>query len=108
MRDATGERAHRLQLLRLPQLHLEAILLGLGALARRHIDRRSDEAARPAFGIAHAAGARQDPVPLPIGLPNAIFELVAIGASLEVFAKFGVDPRAVVGMYIGACQRLRP
>ena len=35
VRDAAGERAHRLQLLRLPQLPLEALALGLGALAAR-------------------------------------------------------------------------
>ena len=107
MRDAAGERAHRLQLLRLAQLQLEAVLLGLGALAFRDIDGGSDEAVRLACRIAQGTATDQNPMPFGVSVTNAIFDFVAVGVTFEEVMERGVDSRPVVGVDIDERFRAR-
>src|SRR5207245_10342226 len=75
-RDPAGQRSHRSHCLRLAKLDLEPLLLGLRVLARRDVDRRPDEAKHLALPITKATSARMQPVPLAVGMTNAVFRLV--------------------------------
>ena len=73
--DAAGERAHRLHLLRLPQLRLEPVprLFGLPPLG--DVDAGADVAGEPAMRVEAGHGVRRHPAELAVGALQAIVHL---------------------------------
>ena len=65
VRDAAGQRADGLELLRLAQLRFEPLALGLGVLALRDVFHRAGHAVRPALRRRARHAALAVPVPVP-------------------------------------------
>ena len=63
VRDAAGQRAHRLELLRLAQLRFEPVALGLGVLARGDVFERTGHPVRPALLVTQRDAALAEPDP---------------------------------------------
>ena len=63
VRDAAGQRAHRLELLRLAQLRFEPVALGLGVLAHGDVFERTGHPVRPALLVTQRDAALAEPAP---------------------------------------------
>ena len=97
MRDATGERAHRLEPLRVAQfeLHLSELLLAMPAL--RHVLHEAHHADGLARAVEEHAAARLQPVQGTVGMPHAVL-VGDVAAAVGVLDRF-VDRRPVIGMH---------
>jgi hypothetical protein len=93
VRDAAGERADRLELLRLAQLQLEAVALGLGALASADVLHRARHSIGLAAGVAQRDAALAIPVPFARVMAQAVFDPRS-GASRRAGARGSRTARA--------------
>src|SRR6202041_982093 len=98
MGNAAGERADSLHLLRLSQLRFQLFFLGLRELLRIHIAGRAYDPHRLARRVAQAAATRMQPMPIAVGLTDAIFAVIPRGTTLEVVFEGRFEARPVVGM----------
>ena len=92
MRDAAGQRAHGLELLRGAQPHFELLALALCALATGDVLDRTRHATRPTAIVAHEQATLPHPVPvvgvvrigLPVGARDAHLDVVVGCPALQV------------------------
>src|SRR6202140_3128345 len=101
--DAACEGADRLHLLRLPQLCLQMLLVGLYLFLSGHIEGRTDEAIRLARPLPKAAASREQPVPVAVTVLDAVFAFEARRAALEVIVGCCVQTRPVLGVNENSC-----
>ena len=96
--DATRQRPDCLHLLRLPQLRLQVLLVGLRLLFSGNVCRRADHSIRLARGVSQTTASYEHPTPLAAGLMDAVFALIARRTSLEMSSHRGLDARRVIGV----------
>src|SRR5207302_1320292 len=98
MGDAAGQRPHRLHLLRLPQLRLQAFLVEFRLFLRAYVDCGADEPIRLAGRVAQTPATREQPMPRAVRLTYAVLALVLRRTPLEMIRYGGLEARHVVGV----------
>src|SRR5437016_11955004 len=86
MGDAAGQRPHRLHLLRLPQLRLQAFLVEFRLFLRAYVDCGADEPIRLAGRVAQTPATREQPMPRAVRLTYAVLALVLRRTTLEMIS----------------------
>ena len=85
VRDAAGQGAHRLELLRLAQLRLEPVALRLGTLARGDVFERTGHAVRFALLVAQRDTAVAEPAPaVGAAMVDPVLDLPMRAATVEI------------------------
>src|SRR5437879_13751609 len=84
MGDAAGQRPHRLHLLRLPQLRLQAFLVEFRLFLRAYVDRGADEPTRLAPRVAQTPATREPPMPRAVRVTYAVLALPLRRTPLEI------------------------
>src|SRR5438552_2531753 len=98
MGDAAGQRPHRLHLLRLPQLRLQAFLVEFRLFLRAYVDCGADKPIRLAGRVAQTPATREQPMPRAVRLTYAVLALVLRRTPLEMIRYGGLEARHVVGV----------
>src|SRR5437660_12854002 len=93
MGDAAGQRPHRLHLLRLPQLRLQAFLVEFRPFLRAYVDCGADEPIRLARRAAQTAATPEQPLPRAVRLTYAALALVLRRTPLEMIRYGGREAR---------------
>src|SRR5205814_2134466 len=108
MGDAAGQCPHRLHLLRLPQLRLQAFLVEFRLFLRAYVDCGADEPIRLAGRVAQTAATREQPMPRAVRLTYAVLALVLRRTPLEMIRYGGLEARHVGGAQAAAEGLLAP